>query len=37
MDSVAYLIKHGVEEFVEVGEKKILTRMVAEIKRQYVP
>ena len=37
VDSVAYLIKHGVEEFVEVGEKKILTRMVAEIKRQYVP
>ena len=37
VDSVAYLIKHGVEEFVEVGEKKILTHMVAEIKRQYVP
>ncbi len=36
-DSVEYMLDHGVEEFIEVGEVNTLTKLITEIKKCYVP
>ncbi|MCL2719101.1 MAG: ACP S-malonyltransferase [Lachnospiraceae bacterium] len=36
-ESVEYMLDHGVEEFTEIGQANILTKLVNEIKEDYVP